>query len=169
AFTAGMPWMLNCMARVGFSSVFTFTISTRPPSAAISFSRSGPSTRQGPHQGAQKSTTTGRSAERASTASAKFASPTSSGCPLPAITFIRLCARAPSGQGRGGRLRVHSRPPMLTVGVISDTHGLVRPEALAALQGCAHILHAGDVGNAEVLATLRALAPVTAVRGNNDR
>ena len=58
---------------------------------------------------------------------------------------------------------------MLTVGVISDTHGLVRPEALAALQGCAHILHAGDVGNAEVLATLRALAPVTAVRGNNDR
>jgi len=58
---------------------------------------------------------------------------------------------------------------MLIVGVISDTHGLLRPEALAALRGSAHILHAGDVGNAEVLAALRALAPVTAVRGNNDR
>jgi putative phosphoesterase len=58
---------------------------------------------------------------------------------------------------------------MLTVGVISDTHGLVRPEALEALRGAAHILHAGDVGGAEVLQALRALAPLTAVRGNNDR
>jgi putative phosphoesterase len=54
------------------------------------------------------------------------------------------------------------------VGVISDTHGLVRPEALAALGGCERIVHAGDVGNADVLAALAALAPVTAVRGNND-
>jgi uncharacterized protein len=58
---------------------------------------------------------------------------------------------------------------MLTVGVISDTHGLLRPEALEALRGCHHILHAGDVGNTQVLEALRALAPLTAVRGNNDR
>ncbi|MDJ0864673.1 MAG: metallophosphoesterase family protein [Myxococcota bacterium] len=56
-----------------------------------------------------------------------------------------------------------------TIGVISDTHGLVRPEALDALRGCSHILHAGDVGRREVLEALRALAPVTAVRGNVDR
>jgi putative phosphoesterase len=55
------------------------------------------------------------------------------------------------------------------VGVISDTHGLLRPEAIAALRGVKHILHAGDVGAPEVLDGLRALAPVTAVRGNNDR
>jgi hypothetical protein len=58
----------------------------------------------------------------------------------------------------------------LTVfGVISDTHGLLRPEALAALRGADRIIHAGDVGGPEVLAALAALAPVTAVRGNNDR
>ena len=55
------------------------------------------------------------------------------------------------------------------VGVISDTHGLVRPEALAALRGSDLIVHAGDVGAPEVLAALRDVAPVTAVRGNNDR
>lgn len=55
------------------------------------------------------------------------------------------------------------------VGVISDTHGLVRPEALAALHGVDVIVHAGDIGEPAVLAALRALAPVTAVRGNNDR
>jgi len=57
----------------------------------------------------------------------------------------------------------------LKVGVISDTHGLVRPEALAALQGVDHIIHAGDIGNPEVLSALKKLAPVTAVRGNVDR
>ncbi|MCY1056586.1 metallophosphoesterase family protein [Nannocystis sp. SCPEA4] len=56
-----------------------------------------------------------------------------------------------------------------TLGVLSDTHGLVRPEALAALAGVAHIVHAGDVGGPEVFAALAAVAPVTAVRGNNDR
>ncbi|HSP97307.1 MAG TPA: metallophosphoesterase family protein [Candidatus Dormibacteraeota bacterium] len=61
------------------------------------------------------------------------------------------------------------RQPETIVGVISDTHGLVRPEALAALQGSDLIVHAGDVGAPEVLAALGALAPVTAVRGNNDR
>lgn len=55
------------------------------------------------------------------------------------------------------------------VGVISDTHGLVRPEALAALRGSALIIHAGDVGGPEVLLELGRVAPVVAVRGNNDR
>ena len=56
-----------------------------------------------------------------------------------------------------------------TVGVISDTHGLVRPEALAALAGVEHIVHAGDIGAPAVLDALGRIAPVTAVRGNNDR
>jgi hypothetical protein len=51
---------------------------------------------------------------------------------------------------------------------VSDTHGLVRPEMLAALAGVRHILHAGDVGTPDVLDALAAIAPVTAVRGNND-
>jgi len=55
------------------------------------------------------------------------------------------------------------------IGLISDTHGLLRPEALQALSGVAQIIHAGDVGGPEVLAGLRAIAPVHAVRGNNDR
>jgi len=55
------------------------------------------------------------------------------------------------------------------IGVISDTHGLLRPEALGALRGVDRIIHAGDVGAPEVLAALAAVAPVTAVRGNNDR
>ena len=58
---------------------------------------------------------------------------------------------------------------MSRIGVISDTHGLVRPEALRALAGAHLIVHAGDVGSPEVLDALRAVAPVVAVRGNNDR
>src|SRR5512135_1735385 len=54
-------------------------------------------------------------------------------------------------------------------GIISDTHGLLRPAALEALQGCSLIIHAGDVGTPDVLAALRAVAPVVAVRGNVDR
>jgi len=57
----------------------------------------------------------------------------------------------------------------LVIGVISDTHGLLRPEALAALRGSDQIIHAGDIGGPEVLEALAALAPVAAVRGNNDR
>jgi uncharacterized protein len=57
----------------------------------------------------------------------------------------------------------------LLVGVISDTHGLLRPAALQALRGCELILHAGDVGKLEVLEELRTVAPVMAVRGNIDR
>jgi predicted phosphodiesterase len=55
---------------------------------------------------------------------------------------------------------------MTVVGVISDTHGLVRPEAIEALRGVSLILHAGDVGAPEVPAELRKIAPVTVVRGN---
>ena len=58
--------------------------------------------------------------------------------------------------------------PALTVGVISDTHGLLRPEAVAALAGVDQILHAGDVGTPDILARLKAIAPTTAVRGNVD-
>jgi putative phosphoesterase len=56
-----------------------------------------------------------------------------------------------------------------TVGVISDTHGLLRPEALDALRGADVIVHAGDIGSPDVLKALSSVAPVTAVRGNNDR
>jgi putative phosphoesterase len=58
---------------------------------------------------------------------------------------------------------------MPRVGLISDTHGLLRPEAIAFLRGSDFIVHAGDIGDANVLNELRALAPVTAVRGNNDK
>ena len=60
-------------------------------------------------------------------------------------------------------------PRVHTLGVISDTHGLVRPEALAALAGVERIVHAGDIGAPDVLEALGRIAPVTAVRGNNDR
>src|SRR5687768_14790379 len=68
-----------------------------------------------------------------------------------------------------------SPPPFLSqrhsiqVGVISDTHGLVREQAVAALRGSDVIVHAGDIGSQEVLAHLRQIAPTHAVRGNNDR
>jgi putative phosphoesterase len=56
----------------------------------------------------------------------------------------------------------------MIIGVISDTHGLLRPEALAALAPARHILHAGDIGSIEILDALRQIAPVTAIRGNID-
>ncbi|MGF0238966.1 metallophosphoesterase family protein [Rhodococcus sp. IEGM1300] len=56
----------------------------------------------------------------------------------------------------------------MKVGVISDTHGLLRPEALAALQGCERIIHAGDIGSPDILEQLAAIAPLHVVRGNND-
>jgi uncharacterized protein len=56
----------------------------------------------------------------------------------------------------------------MLIGVISDTHGLLRPEALAALRDVEHILHAGDVGDIAILDALRKIAPVTAIRGNVD-
>jgi putative phosphoesterase len=57
----------------------------------------------------------------------------------------------------------------LRIGVISDTHGLLRPQALDALRGSDCIVHAGDIGDPSILAALRGIAPLTAVRGNNDR
>jgi putative phosphoesterase len=58
---------------------------------------------------------------------------------------------------------------MPRIGLISDTHGLLRPEAVTFLRGSDRIVHAGDIGGAHILAELSALAPVTAVRGNNDK
>ena len=57
----------------------------------------------------------------------------------------------------------------MRIGLISDTHGLVRPEALQALAGVDRIIHAGDVGGAGVIETLTGIAPVDVVRGNNDK
>ena len=65
----------------------------------------------------------------------------------------------------------HSRNALKSpglIGVISDTHGLLRTEALEALNGVDLILHAGDIGNSQVLEALQSIAPVVAVRGNND-
>jgi uncharacterized protein len=56
-----------------------------------------------------------------------------------------------------------------TIGVISDTHGLLRPEALTALRGSDYIIHAGDIGDPAILKKLSEIAPVTAIRGNVDR
>ena len=56
----------------------------------------------------------------------------------------------------------------ILIGVISDTHGLLRPEAIEVLRGSEHIIHAGDVGGPEILERLSAIAPLTAVRGNID-
>ncbi|KWT01118.1 MULTISPECIES: metallophosphoesterase family protein [Pseudomonas syringae group] len=56
----------------------------------------------------------------------------------------------------------------MKVGVISDTHGLLRPEAIAALEGCEAIIHAGDIGSQDIVEQLAAIAPLHIVRGNND-
>jgi uncharacterized protein len=56
----------------------------------------------------------------------------------------------------------------MLIGVISDTHGLLRPEAIAALRGSEHILHAGDIGSPDIISALEEIAPVTAIRGNVD-
>lgn len=58
---------------------------------------------------------------------------------------------------------------MQRIGLIADTHNRLRPEALSFLEGCDHILHGGDVGDESILTRLAELAPVTTVRGNNDR
>lgn len=68
-----------------------------------------------------------------------------------------------------GRPQVNCAAAMKTIGVISDTHGLLRWEAEAELAGVAHIVHAGDIGSPEIIERLQRIAPVTAVRGNNDK
>ena len=60
-------------------------------------------------------------------------------------------------------------PSFLLLGLISDTHGLMRPEALDALRGSDLIVHAGDIGDAAILNSLASIAPVRAIRGNNDK
>ena len=72
-----------------------------------------------------------------------------------------MAGLVPNGEPFGNHMRY--------IGVISDTHGLMRPEALAALRGSDSILHAGDIGRPEVLEALRRIAPVVAVRGNVDK
>ena len=57
----------------------------------------------------------------------------------------------------------------MRIGILSDTHGLLRPQVLTALAGVDHILHAGDVGDPHILTALRSLAPLTAIRGNIDK
>src|SRR5262245_14870245 len=97
----------------------------------------------------------------------------------PAMTISSPAAPSPAGRnyvegGGANGAPGHAAPlvgwsgMMRTIGAISDTHGLLRPQALAALAGCDPIIHAGDVGSPEVLARLGALAPVHAVRGNVD-
>ena len=66
-------------------------------------------------------------------------------------------------------MTVRQPSPAERIGVISDTHGLLRPEALEALEGVDHILHAGDIGDSHHLDALARIAPVTAIRGNIDR
>ena len=72
--------------------------------------------------------------------------------------------RRPARAERG----TSAKPRRLRIGLISDTHGLLRPEALEALRGCDGVVHAGDIGKPEILEALAAVAPLTAVRGNND-
>lgn len=72
---------------------------------------------------------------------------------------MAILKEAAAGRGQSGEL---------VIGVISDTHGLLRPQAVAALAEVDHILHAGDVGDAAILERLRSLAPLTAIRGNVD-
>ena len=65
-------------------------------------------------------------------------------------------------------LRPQSKNSRTTIGIISDTHGLLRPEAITALRDSHLIIHAGDIGKPEVLAELETIAPIIAIKGNND-
>jgi len=75
-------------------------------------------------------------------------------------------------RGNGGAAILHGNPDVLrrvSIGVISDTHGLLRPSAVVALFGSDFIIHAGDIGSPEILERLSGIAPVVAVRGNTDQ
>lgn len=81
----------------------------------------------------------------------------------------QACREAPRlPHGRIAPTQSGTAQRQMIVGAISDTHGLLRPEALAALTGSELIVHAGDIGTPAILDALRALAPVIAIRGNND-
>jgi len=74
----------------------------------------------------------------------------------------------PRGRRRAEKPHARGYTAGMRIGVISDTHGLVRPEVFEAFRGVDHILHAGDIGGPDVLAQLGTIAPVTACAGNND-
>jgi uncharacterized protein len=80
---------------------------------------------------------------------------------------VRHIPGAVAGSGKIETMR-DAAGDAATIGLISDTHGLMRPEALAALKGCDLIIHAGDVGKPEIIEQLLTVAPVVAVRGNID-
>ena len=66
------------------------------------------------------------------------------------------------------RARITKKSDLHVIGLISDTHGLIRPQAIEALQGVELIIHAGDIGKPEVIDALKDIAPVVAIKGNND-
>jgi hypothetical protein len=80
--------------------------------------------------------------------------------------FATFVVRSRALESNPARFRVNA---FVQIGVISDTHGLLRPEAIEALRGSQYIIHAGDVGAPEILDKLAAIAPLTAVRGNIDK
>ena len=86
-----------------------------------------------------------------------------------ATTLYQLAFRSPKSADCAPGTRTGTIGQVTTVGLISDTHGLLRPEAVRALAGVRHIIHAGDIGGPEILDELRQIAPVHAVRGNNDK
>jgi uncharacterized protein len=73
-----------------------------------------------------------------------------------------------SPRRRGVTEKTEAGSEMVVIGVISDTHGLLRPEAVELLRGSEHIIHAGDIGAPEIVGELEKIAPVTAIRGNVD-
>jgi putative phosphoesterase len=80
------------------------------------------------------------------------------------------CPKSGAERCSAGQVRTPSPTrAVVNIGVISDTHGLLRPEALAALRGSDYIIHAGDIGEPDILKRLAEIAPVTAIRGNVDR
>jgi uncharacterized protein len=72
------------------------------------------------------------------------------------------------GKGESPRASARHRTMTFRIGIISDTHGLLRPEAERLLEGVDHIVHGGDIGRPEIVAALRRIAPLTAIRGNVD-
>jgi hypothetical protein len=81
--------------------------------------------------------------------------------------MVKLDGERASPPGERARCPSSIQNQRMIVGVISDTHGLLRPEALAALRGSGYIVHAGDVGDPAILDKLAEIAPVTAVRGEH--
>jgi putative phosphoesterase len=84
-------------------------------------------------------------------------------------TAAPMEARPPDNDARNGPAGgLYNRPMTFRIGIISDTHGLLRPEAERRLAGVDHIIHGGDIGRPEIIDALRRIAPVTAIRGNVD-